>query len=169
MDKVGLAIDFRRAIIRRYNVYNWSTAFIGLMCVLIFTLSKRPGITNALSELSFAFAVGLLIRNITHRLKLLGFLEGLSQLPALEDYLQEKQIEWQKAYWIRILLGCGILLAMIFLMIYDPQSSLPLLFASIFIVFIIGIAVLGWINFNDQLFLQDVRRSHRDQPSNIPE
>ena len=118
-----------------------------------------------------ALFIGILFRTVSHRFKLLTILKERSNdsVGELENYLLEKQVLWQQHTWSRLLVGTITGLIMILLLVTDGSHFWKLTMTSLFVVFILAVIILSWINFNDQLLLHDIRRSHRDQPSNEPE
>lgn len=87
----------------------------------------------------------------------------------LENYLEAKQNAWDNNLWVRLIVGVSAGIAMLFLLIINAESYWSMTIASLFIIILLANAILGWINFNDRILLHDIRRSHRDQPSNEPE
>lgn len=170
-DKVDLVVHFRKVITQRYNLYFVITATASVIAVLCWNLSDEGAFLHALSYMASALFIGMLLRNHSHRYKMLAFLKTGSNdpLPQLENYLLEKQGQWQQHTWTRIVFGTITGLIMILLLVIDKDPYWIMTMTSVFIVIILAVITLSWINFNDQLLLHDIRRSHRDQPSNEPE
>jgi len=170
-DKIDLAVHFRRVINKRYHYYAWITGLATAIFLLFFFLSGKGGFPSSMASTACALCIGLLIRNFTHSRKMLLHLDRsqYDHFNELEKYLEVKQDEWQKNLWIRLMFGIVTGLAMFYFMLFHSDSSWTITISSLFIVFIVAIAILGWINFNDQVLLHDIRRSHRDQPSSMPE
>lgn len=170
-DRVDLAVNFRLIITKRYRFYAGITGLAITICLLLFWLSTKEGFLASLSTTALAFCIGLMIRNILHTNKMLFYLERSKHdhFNLLENYLEGKQNEWQNNLWLRLLFGGITGFAMFFLLIFFKDTYWTMPVTSLFIVLIVAIAILGWINFNDQLLLHDVQRSHRNQASNMPE
>ncbi len=170
-DKADLVVHFRQVIAQRYNLYFVITAVASVIAVLCWNLSVDGTFFHSLSYMTSALFIGMLFRNLSHRYKMLTFLgaAGNAPLPQLENYLLEKQGQWQQHTWSRILLGTIAGLIMILLLVLDGDHFWILTMTSLFIVIILAVIILSWINFNDQLLLHDLQRSQRDQPSKEPE
>lgn len=170
-DKVDPGVHFREVITRRYNLYIWINALAIIPVLLFWFRSEEGEFVHSLSYMACALFVGMLFRNLSHRNKMLLYLREGSNDPfsTLENYLIEKQDQWQQHTWTRIVLGAITGLIMIFLMVFEVDPFWKFTITSLFIVIILAVITLSWINFNDQLLLHDIRRSHRDQASNKPE
>lgn len=170
-DQIDLASSFRRIINKRYHFYAWMNGLAIAICLLFFWLSTKEGFLASLSTTALAFSIGLMIRNLLHAKKMLFYLDRSKHdhFNQLERYLEAKQNEWQNNHWRRLLFGSMTFLTMFFLLIFFKDTYWTMPVSSLCIVLILAIAILGWIDFNDQVLLHDIRRSHRDQASNIPE
>lgn len=170
-DKADLGVHFREVITRRYNLYLWGTAFASALCLLLLLVLDKKGFTSSLSSMACALSFGLLIRNLNHREKMLRYLEQSHDphFNQLENYLEGKQTAWDNNLWVRLIVGVSAGLAMLFFLLIHADPYWSMTIASLFIIILLANAILGWINFNDRLLLHDIRRSHRDQPSNEPE
>ena len=117
-----------------------------------------------------AMSTGLLIRNFNLKEKMFYRLNRSrdDDFSQLENFLEQKQNQWQNSIWIRLIVGAVTGVTMLLLILFHADPFWSMTMASFFIIFIVAIAILGWINFNDQLLLHDIRRSHRDHHSNRP-
>jgi ABC-type multidrug transport system fused ATPase/permease subunit len=170
-DKVDLVVHFRQVITQRYNLYTWITACASATCVLLLLILEKGGWASSLISMACAMSLGLMVRNLNLREKMLHHLDRCQDdhFSPLENFLETKQNQWQNNLWIRLMVGAVTAVGMIFLLLFNADPLWSMTLASFFIIFILAIAILGWINFNDQLFLHDIRRSHRDHHSNKPE
>jgi uncharacterized membrane protein YfcA len=152
-------------------LYLLGTALASAICLLLLLVLDKGGFASSLSSMACALSIGMLIRNFNHREKMLHYLERSqdNQFSELENYLEAKQSLWENNLWIRLIVGVVTGLVMILLILFNADPYWSITIASLFIILILAIAILGWINFNDRLLLHDIRRSHRDQPSNEPE
>lgn len=170
-NKVDLGGHFREVITKRYNLYLLSTALASAISLLLLLVLDKGSFAFSFSSMVCALSIGLLIRNFNHREKMLHYLERSqgNKFSELENYLEAKQSLWENNLWIRLIVGVVTGLVMILLLLFNADPYWSITIASLFIILILAIAILGWLNFNDRLLLHDIRRSHRDQPSNEPE
>lgn len=164
-------VNLRRIITKRYNIYTWITVVASGSTLLLWILSDEGTIVYSLAYMTCALSVGTLVRNLTHRNKMLQYLQAGQADPfrRLETYLLEKQSQWRNYMLIRFAMGAITGLSMILLLVFDGDPYWAITSACLFIVLIVANTTLGWINFSDQILLHDIERSHRDQPSNNPE
>lgn len=169
-DKVDLVVYFRQVITQRYNLYAWLTVITSVTCLLLLFILEKEGWGSSLISMTCAMSTGLLIRNLNLKEKMLHHLtrSRADDFSQLENFLEEKQNQWQNKLWIRLIVGALAGVAMLFLLLFHADPFWSMTIASFFIIFILAIAILGWINFNDQILLHDIRRSHRDYHSNRP-
>ena len=169
-DKVDLLVHFRQVITQRYNSYAWITAFASAACLMLLFILEKGGWGSSIISMTCAMSTGLLIRNLNRKEKMLHHLirSGDDDFSQLENFLEEKQNQWQNKLWIRLIVGALAGVTMLFLLLFHADPFWSMTMASFFIIFILAVAILGWINFNDQLLLHDIRRSHRDHHSNRP-
>jgi len=169
-DKVDLVVHFRQVIKQRYNLYAWITAIASVTCLLLLLILEKGGWGSSLFSMACAMSTGLLIRNFNLKEKMFYRLNRSrdDDFSQLENFLEQKQNQWQNSIWIRLIVGAVTGVTMLLLILFHADPFWSMTMASFFIIFIVAIAILGWINFNDQLLLHDIRRSHRDHHSNRP-
>jgi hypothetical protein len=104
-----------------------------------------------------------------HRKKMLRCFTSRHEYPdaLLEDYLQKNKELLLNRHETRIIIGTMLALAMLFCILFLRESHWPQITAGWFICFILAMMIKGWIDFRESILLHDIKRSLRDQPSDI--
>lgn len=83
----------------------------------------------------------------------------------LEKYLLDKRSKWDRTYMLRLGTMLLVGLVMLVLLLFYKESRWAGTVASLFIALILANIIKGWLDFNDEILLHDIRRSMRDQTS----
>ena len=104
---------------------------------------------------------------LNHRFKLLTSLEGKNarSITALEFYLHDHKRRWENLYPFMLLTGCAIAIGFV-LSLFNPQGELlSQVLAGLFLTFLLVMIIKVWVDFTDQIFLQDIRHHFKDHSS----
>ena len=168
-EKLSAISGFRKIISSRYKHY---IRIAGLSMVVCFALGWF--LRGFIFPFSFFLSAGVAslifcMDFYRHRKKMLGCFTAQHKYPdaLLEDYIQKKRGLLLNRNETRIIAGTLLALAMIFCILFFKESPWPRITAGWFICFILAIMLKGWIDFRESILLHDIKRSLRDQPSDI--
>jgi hypothetical protein len=167
--KQDTILAFRKIISSRYAQYSW---IAGLSMAVCFALGWF--LREFIFPFSFFLSAGVAclifcIDFYRHRKKMLDCFTAQHEYPdaLLEEYIQKKKGFLLNRNESRIIIGTVLALAMIFSILFLSESHWARIIAGWFICFILAIMIKGWIDFRESILLHDIKRSLRDQPSDI--
>lgn len=102
-----------------------------------------------------------------HRYNLLASLEDKNTLSitALESYLDDHKRYWDNLYPLKLLTGCAIAIAFL-ISLFNPQGELlSQILAGLLLTYLLAMILKVWLDFRDQILLQDIRHYFRDHSS----
>ena len=151
---------FRSLLAKRHSGLAWSALGGGLLCVGLKVAFHDHFFLNAFFGEMILLGVLTWVHILLQRRELLALLEKDDQasLTSLQQHLENSLHRWQSHNMTRFMAG-GLLVA-IALMCLFLFKNWPLTpwFASLFILYILGCMVKGWLVFSDSILLQDVSR-----------
>ena len=166
-DQAEIIVKFSQLISSRYRWYGWIAGAVWLAGVFCLTWFNPVYWLTFFANIMMGLGLGFLIYIFNHRYQMLFHFNTRYADPyeRLEKYLVEKRQRWEKIQMIRLGLMALLFLTMLTLMFFFKEHSMTLPIVTLFIALILAAYIKGWLDFSDEILLQDIRHSLRDQTS----
>lgn len=102
-----------------------------------------------------------------HRYMLISSFQGKNSesVTALEYYLLEHKRRWESLYPYKLLTGCVIAIGFVVSLFISEEELLSQVLAGLFMTYLLAMIIKVWVDFNDQILLQDIRHHFRNHSS----
>ncbi len=166
-DRIEIILRFRRIISTRYVVYGIILGLIILSGIVLQLFLLKFNWMKSISSGLVWVGLGFLWYLLHHRYLMLSHFSTLNEDAAerLENYLKAKQKKWFDLYLAKMGGMCLLALIMLMLLFFWRESVWTGIVTSLFITLLLAMIFKGWMDFNDELLLQDIKHSIRDQTS----
>ena len=85
----------------------------------------------------------------------------------LEIYIHKRIEAFSSTTVLRIVFGIACAAGMVLIMYYNPSSPLGATFGLVLVYLVLLSMLIGWINMQDSIMLQDLKHCLRNHPSEI--
>jgi uncharacterized membrane protein YczE len=158
---------YSQSISSRYRRYGWTAGIIGAFGIFIHAWFDPIPVFGYFISIMIGLGIGFMVYTLNHRYQLLFHFNKLNPdaFERLEKYLLEKREGWDKTYMLRLGMMSILMITMLLFLFFSKDIKWAAITAALFIGFVLALIIRGWLDFNDEILLHDIRRSIRDQTS----
>jgi hypothetical protein len=139
-----------------------------IACVLLLCLPHISFFIRIMISSLTGFALWLAISWWFHHRKMLQLLSnGTTPFQAFDDYLTKRLTDWENDTLRRIVVGVILMIATVLFVFYEDGKQFLAISASLLVAFVLFSMIKSWNYYLDGILQHDVRRSHRDQETDI--
>ena len=154
-------------IATRYKWYGWISGFVAVSGVLLYSWCDSMPWQRHFSSGVFGLGIGYLWYFFYQRFQLLSrfHIRHTDPVERLEKYVFNQRERWERTYLFRFV-GIAILGAtMFFFLFFYKESNWAGITASLFLTLLVALILKGWLDFNEDILLHDIRRNANDHTS----
>jgi hypothetical protein len=158
---------YHHLISSRYKWYGWIAGLVWLSGVFLNAWFDPVPWHSYVTSGMIGLGLGFLWYIFNHRYQMLFHFNPLFEdsFERLEKYLGDKKQRWDNTQLVRFGLMAILVIAMIILLFFAKENKWTGITASVFVILILAFILKGWLDFNDEILLQDIRHDLQDQAS----